>query len=74
MIYYTLAGRLVERRNEDNDVRPPRRNDYAQLGSVLARHRAGPPGLPRYVAIPELAVRSSLPSGARCCWPGVWPR
>ena len=60
MIYYTLTGRLVERPNEDNDVRPPQRNDYPHIGSVLARHRAAPPGLPGYVAIPELAVRSSL--------------
>jgi hypothetical protein len=60
MIYYTLTGRLVERPNEDNDVRPPQRNDYPHIGSVLARHRVAPLGLPGYVAIPELAVRSSL--------------
>ena len=60
MIYYTLTGRLVDRPNEDNDVRPPQRSDYPHLGSVLARHRVAPLGLPGYVAIPELAVRSSL--------------
>jgi hypothetical protein len=60
MIYYTLTGRSVLRPNEDNDVRPPQRDDYPHLGSVLARHLPAPPGLPGYLAIPELAVRSSL--------------
>ena len=58
MIYYTLTGRPVARPNEDNDVRPPQRNDYPHIGSVFARHRVAPLGLPGYVAIPELAVRS----------------
>lgn len=60
MVYYTLTGRLVDRPNEDNDVRPPQRSDYPHIGSVLARHRTAPLGLPGFVAIPELAVRSSL--------------
>src|SRR5438128_3589327 len=60
MIYYTLTGRPVERPAEDNDVRPPQRGDFPHLGAVLARFRPAPPGLPGYVAIPELAVRSSL--------------
>ncbi len=60
MIYYTLTGRMVARPNEDNDVRPPQRIDYPHVGSVLARHLPAPLGLPGYVALPELATRSSL--------------
>ncbi len=60
MIYYTLTGRMVARPNEDNDVRPPQRGDYPHVGSVLARHLPAPHGLPGYVAVPELATRSSL--------------
>ncbi len=60
MIYYTLTGRPVERPGEDNDVRPPRRIDPPHIGSVLARLKGAPGGLPGYVAVPELAVRSSL--------------
>jgi hypothetical protein len=59
MIYYTLTGREVERPNEDNDVRPPQRTDFPHLGGVIARHKAAPHGLPGFVAIPELATRSS---------------
>jgi uncharacterized protein (DUF1501 family) len=59
MIYYTLTGRPVERPQEDNDVRPPQRGDFPHLGAVMARLRASPLGLPGYVAIPELATRSS---------------
>src|SRR5262245_16602532 len=59
MIYYTLTGREVEQPNQDNDVRPPQRTDFPHLGAVLARHLPAPPGLPGYVAIPELATRSS---------------
>ena len=59
MIFYTLTGRPVERPEADNDVRPPQRTDAPHLGAVLARLRRVPRGLPGYVAIPELAVRSS---------------
>jgi hypothetical protein len=59
MIYYTLTGRPVERPAEDNDVRPPQRTDFPHLGAVLARFKAAPRALPGYVAVPELAVRSS---------------
>ncbi len=59
MIYYTLTGRPVERPAEDNDVRPPQRTDFPHLGAVLAHCRPAPRGLPGYVAVPELAVRSS---------------
>jgi hypothetical protein len=60
MIYYTLTGRPVERPGEDNDVRPPQRTDFPHIGAVLAKHLPPGDGLPGYVAIPELAVRSSL--------------
>jgi hypothetical protein len=60
MIYYTLTGRPVERPDQDNDVRPPQRADFPHLGAVLARFKEAPPGLPGYVAVPELAVRSSI--------------
>ncbi len=59
MIYYTLTGREVERPGEDNDVRPPQRTDFPHLGAVLARFKPVPVGLPGFVAVPELAVRSS---------------
>ncbi len=59
MIYYTLTGRPVERPAEDNDVRPPQRGDFPHVGAVLAHLRAAPRGLPGFVAIPEVAVRSS---------------
>jgi hypothetical protein len=59
MIYYTLTGRPVERPDQDNDVRPPQRTDFPHLGAVLARFKPCPAGLPGYVAVPEVAVRSS---------------
>ncbi len=59
MIYYTLTGREVELPSLDNDVRPPQRTDFPHLGAVVARCKGAPHGLPGYVAIPELAVRSS---------------
>lgn len=60
MIYYTLTGRMVEQPLLDNDVRPPQRTDFPHLGGVLAHFKRPPSGLPGYVAVPELAVRSSL--------------
>src|SRR5262249_17787246 len=48
-----------ERPAEDNDVRPPQRTDFPHFGAVLAHCRPAPRGLPGYVAVPELAVRSS---------------
>ena len=59
MIYYSLTGREVERPGEDNDVRPPLRTDFPHVGAVLSKFRPGPPGLPGFVAVPELATRSS---------------
>ncbi|MBM4071159.1 MAG: DUF1501 domain-containing protein [Planctomycetes bacterium] len=60
MIFYTLTGRQVEQPGVDNDIRPPQRSDFPHLGAVLARLKPSPTGLPGYVAIPELAIRSSL--------------
>ncbi len=59
MIYYTLTGREVERPEMDNDVRPPQRSDFPHLGAIVAAHRPGSAALPGYIAIPQLAVRSS---------------
>src|SRR5687768_412038 len=59
MIYYTLTGRPVERPDQDNDVRPPQRTDDPHIGAALARFKGCPPTLPGYVAVPELAIRSS---------------
>jgi len=61
MIYYTLTGRQVERPELDNDVRPPQSSDAPHHGSILSAML--PPSsssLPGFVAIPQLAVRSSL--------------
>ena len=60
MIYYTLTGRPVEQPGQDNDVRPPQRTDHPHHGAILARFKPSPSGLPGHIAIPELAVRSSL--------------
>jgi hypothetical protein len=59
MIYYTLTGRHAARPDQDNDTRPPQRADFPHLGSVLARFKTAPAALPGFIAIPELAVRSS---------------
>src|SRR5689334_4675306 len=60
MIYYTLTGRETGQPLVDNDVRPPQRADFPHLGSVAASFLPPPADLPGYVAIPELAVRSSI--------------
>jgi len=59
MIYYTLTGREVDRPEMDNDVRPPQRGDFPHIGASIAAHRARATALPGFVAIPQLAVRSS---------------
>src|SRR5262249_42417901 len=60
MIYYTLTGRPVEQPNQDNDVRPPQRTDFPHLGAILARFKPSPQAIPGYIALPEVAVRSSI--------------
>jgi hypothetical protein len=60
MIYYTLTGYDTEQPSVDNDVRPPLRTDFPHMGAVLARFQGSRGDLPGYVAMPELAVRSSI--------------
>ena len=59
MIYYTLTGRATAQPLVDNDIRPPQRADFPHLGSVLSKFLPGPDSLPGYLALPELAIRSS---------------
>jgi hypothetical protein len=59
MIYYTLTGHETQNPSMDNDVRPPQRDDFPHLGSVVARLKSSP-ALPGFVAVPEVAVRSSI--------------
>ena len=59
MIYYTLTGRETAQPEMDNDVRPPQRSDFPHIGAVVARFRQASGALPGYIAIPEVAVRSS---------------
>jgi hypothetical protein len=60
MIYYTLTGRQTENPAMDNDIRPPQRTDFPHTGAVVSRFIASGSDLPSYVAIPELAIRSSI--------------
>lgn len=60
MIYYTLTGRHTTQPQRDNDVRPPQDDDFPHLGAVLSRFRHSDTSLPGYVALPELAIRSSV--------------
>ena len=59
MIYYTLTGRPTAQPLVDNDIRPPQRSDFPHVGSVLAKFKAAPSSLPGFIALPELAIRSS---------------
>jgi hypothetical protein len=59
MIYYTLTGRHTAIPEQDNDVRPPQRSDFPHIGSIISKLKGSPTALPGYVAIPEVAVRSS---------------
>jgi hypothetical protein len=58
-IYYTLTGRPVDQPQFDNDVRPPQPTDVPHLGSVVAKLKPRTNSLPGFIAIPEIAVRSS---------------
>ncbi|MBL8849741.1 MAG: DUF1501 domain-containing protein, partial [Planctomycetaceae bacterium] len=60
MIYYTLTGRHTALPEQDNDVRPPQRTDFPHIGSVVTKLKGTSSALPGYIAIPEVAVRSSL--------------
>lgn len=59
MIYYTLTGRPTAQPLVDNDVRPPHREDHPHLGAAVARLLPRDLPVPGFIAIPELAVRSS---------------
>jgi hypothetical protein len=59
MIYYTLTGFHTAQPNRDNDIRPPQRVDFPHMGAVLAKFKGSPSALPGYVAMPEVAIRSS---------------
>ncbi|MFO1021583.1 MAG: DUF1501 domain-containing protein [Planctomycetales bacterium] len=56
MIYYTLTGRMTALPEQDNDVRPPQRDDFPHTGSVIAKFLSGDNPMPGYIAIPELAT------------------
>ena len=62
MIYYTLTGRPTANPAADNDVRPPQRDDFPHIGSIVSHLRNPDPvgGLPGFISIPEVAVRSSI--------------
>lgn len=60
MIYYTLTGRETALPLVDNDVRPPQRSDHPHLGSIVSSLMPTSGQFPGYIAIPELAVRSSI--------------
>jgi hypothetical protein len=59
MIFYTLTGRHTAQPEVDNDVRPPQRADFPHVGAMLAELKQSPTGIPGFVAVPEVAVRSS---------------
>ncbi|HUE71463.1 MAG TPA: DUF1501 domain-containing protein [Pirellulaceae bacterium] len=60
MIYYTLTGRHTQFPAQDNDIRPPQREDFPHTGCVVSKFKPAPPELPGFVAIPEVAIRSSI--------------
>jgi len=60
MIYYTLTGRETAQPNRDNDIRPPQPDDFPHTGAVLAKFKHSAASLPGYVAMPEVAIRSSI--------------
>ena len=60
MIYYTLTGRETAQPNRDNDIRPPQPDDFPHTGAVLSKFKPSAASLPGYVAIPEVAIRSSI--------------
>jgi hypothetical protein len=59
MIYYTLTGRHTENPAMDNDIRPPQRTDFPHTAAVVSQFIESGSEIPGYVAIPELAIRSS---------------
>lgn len=60
MIYYTLTGRHTAVPTRDNDIRPPQPDDFPHMGAVVSKFKPSAPSLPGYVALPEVAIRSSI--------------
>ena len=60
MIYYTLSGYDTEFPARDNDIRPPLRTDFPHMGAVITKFKPSQAELPGYVALPEVAIRSSI--------------
>lgn len=60
MIYCTLTGRHTAIPGRDNDVRPPQPDDFPHTGAVLAKYKRFNASLPEYIALPELAICSSI--------------
>ncbi|MBC8355970.1 MAG: DUF1501 domain-containing protein [Planctomycetes bacterium] len=60
MIYYTLTGRETAQPSRDNDIRPPQPDDFPHTGAVLSKFKRSAASLPGYVALPEVAIRSSI--------------
>jgi len=59
MIYYTLTGFDTAQPGRDNDIRPPQRTDFPHMGAVLSRFKRSAAALPGFIAVPDLAIRSS---------------
>ena len=59
MIYYTLTGRDTAQPDRDNDIRPPQPDDFPHWGSVVSKFKRSAASVPGYVALPEVAIRSS---------------
>jgi len=59
MIYYTLTGFDTALPSRDNDIRPPQRTDFPHMGAVLSRFKRSTAALPGFIALPDLAIRSS---------------
>jgi hypothetical protein len=57
MIYHTLTGRVSPVPLGENTVLPPSRNDHPHMGAVVSKFKHADPGVPGYVAIPEVRVR-----------------
>ena len=60
MIYYTLTGHHTAVPTRDNDIRPPQPDDFPHMGAVMSKFKHSASSLPGYVALPEVAIRSSI--------------
>jgi Protein of unknown function (DUF1501) len=74
MIYHTLTGRESRVPLGANTVLPPSRSDDPHMGAVVWKFKHRRPGVPGYVAIPEVRVRMSaapVSGGGRAGWLGA---